>query len=112
MIAERIELNIAKEFCRVPGPRKRTEGKFSGEQFLQDLLRPRFQEALSAGLPLHVNLDGATGYPTSFLEEAFGGLAREFGPTRVKENLEITCTDEPYLVQQIYRYIQSAKGTK
>lgn len=112
MIAQRIELNIAMEFSKMPGPRKRTEGRYSGEEFLQGLLRRRFLEALDTGSLLHVNLDGATGYPTSFLEEAFGGLAREFGPAKVKENLDITCADEPYLHDQIYRYIQNAKGIK
>lgn len=109
MIAERIELCIAKEFTSIPGPRKRSEGEYSGQQFLEDLLRPRYLEAQKGGGLLHVNLDGAVGYPTSFLEEAFGGLAREFGPEEVEKNLEITCTDERYIEEQIRNYIRDAK---
>jgi hypothetical protein len=109
MIIQRIELNVATEFSTLPGPRKRVEGNDSGEQFLEELLRPRFLEALDGGTPLHVNLDGAAGYPTSFLEEAFGGLAREFGSKKVEENLDVTCTDEPYLREQIFRYIRHAE---
>ena len=112
MIAQRIELNIASDFATMPGPRKRHEGEHSGEEFLQDMLRPRFLEALAANSLLVVNLDGAIGYPTSFLEEAFGGLAREFGSTKVAENLELVCIDEPYLVEQINRYIRDAKRLK
>src|SRR5437016_11906193 len=99
MITSRIDLNIAAEFTAFPGPRKKTEREFSGEQFLDELLRPRFLAAREARNTLHVNLDGDAGYPTSFLEEAFGGLAREFGSEEVKRVLEIACTDEPYLVE-------------
>jgi hypothetical protein len=98
MTVSREDLNVASEFSVTPGPRKRTEADFSGQQFLEDLLRPRFLSAHSSGSILHVNLDGAAGYPTSFLEEAFGGLAREFGAKVVLAGLEISSFDEPYLV--------------
>jgi uncharacterized protein DUF4325 len=108
MILQRVELNVAKEFARIPGPRKRAEGEFSGEEFLETQLRPRFIEAQQSGATLHVNLDGTVGYGTSFLEEAFGGLAREFGVREVEQHLEVTCTDEPYLQDQIWKYIRNA----
>ena len=110
--AMRFELNVVGEFTDTPGPRKREEGTHSGEQFLNDLLRPRFVAAKAAGHMLRVNLDGAVGYPTSFLEEAFGGLAREFGSDEVDRKLEIKCNDEPYLEQQIRKYIREAKQTR
>jgi hypothetical protein len=109
MIGHRIELNIATEFTATPGPRRRSEGPNSGEEFLSKILRPRFMSALNAGGTLCVNLDGAIGYPTSFLEEAFGGLAREFGPEKVDGMIDIICTDEPYLPDQIRKFIRSAK---
>jgi len=112
MIEQRTELSIASEFTRTPGPRKRSEGDHSGEQFLEELLRPRFASTLETGGKLHVNLDGAAGYPTSFLEEAFGGLAREYGSSLVEQVLEFTCNDEPYLEAQIRKYIREAKQTK
>jgi hypothetical protein len=112
MIAERFELSIATDFTVVPGPRHRSEGDYSGEEFLDKLLRPRFVDARDNDAVLHVNLDGAVGYPTSFLEQAFGGLAREFGAEEVERHLEITCTDEPYLLDQIRSYIQNANKLK
>lgn len=108
MVGETVGVNIAKEFTYTPGPRKRTEGDFSGEEFLDVLLRPRFILATESGAKLQVNLDGAAGYPSSFLEEAFGGLAREFGVSKVLDNIEIVCNDEPYLAEQIQRYVQRA----
>jgi hypothetical protein len=112
MITQKMDLNIAKEFTDTPGPRKRAEGEHSGQQFLEELLRPRFVSALESGSMLHVNLDGAVGYPTSFLEEAFGGLAREFGSDKVQGNIEITCNDEPYIGEQIRKYIRNANLLK
>jgi hypothetical protein len=112
MIAERIEINIAREFTDTPGPRKRSEGDHSGEEFLNDFLRPRFVAARDAKAKLCINLDGAIGYPTSFLEEAFGGLARAFGREAVEQTLEITCNDEPYLEEQVLKYIRAADGTR
>lgn len=109
MTAQHMDLNVASEFTTTPGPRKRLEGAFSGEQFLEDCLRPRFLSAVNGASVLCVNLDGAAGYPTSFLEEAFGGLAREFGSEKVKASLELVCNDEPYLAEDINRYIREAK---
>lgn len=112
MIEQRMEINIAKEFSRTPGPRKRTEGESSGQQFLEEFLRPRFVAAREAGVKLSVNLNGAAGYPSSFLEEAFGGLAREFGSATVEQTLRIVCDDEPYLREQIEKYIREAAVAK
>lgn len=108
MVMTQMELNIAREFTDIPGPRKRSEGPFSGEEFLQDLLRPRFVAAREAGAKLAVKLDGAAGYPTSFLEEAFGGLAREFGSAEVQRVIEVICNEEPYLKDQVWKYVKDA----
>ena len=106
-------LKIATEFSEVLGPRFRGEGFHSGEQFRDDLLRPRFDEAKEVGQRLLVDLDGAAGYPTSFLEEAFGGLARIYSPEKVLTVLLFKSDDEPYLKSDIERYIREAKqGTK
>jgi len=112
MISQQIDLNLATEFTTTPGPRKRSEGKFSGQQFREEILDMRFCEAESADAFLRVNLDGAVGYPTSFLEEAFGGLARKYGIERVLKRIEITSQNEPYLVQDITRYIREANTKK
>ena len=102
------ELNIASEFTTTPGPRHPEEGEFSGEAFLEALLLPRFDAAVAARTTLTVNLDGAAGYPTSFLEAAFGGLSRQRGTALVEGHLKLICTDEPYLEAEIQKYIREA----
>ena len=103
-------LSVAMEFSKVPGPRSREEGPFSAEEFLDDLLQPRFTEAEQAGESLLVDLDGGYGYATSFLEEAFGGLARRLSsPERVLEVLRFKSDEEPYLCDDVKRYVVEAK---
>lgn len=101
------------DFTRFPGPRFRSEGPHSGEEFRDRFLAPLFAEAQSKGERLTVILDGVTfGYPTSFLEEAFGGLARRVGdPQEVLRVLDLHSEEEPGLVEEIRRYIQSALQT-
>ena len=101
-------LKIAEEFSDVPGPRARNEGHYSAEEFRQELLQPRFEQAEEAGQRLLVDLDGGSGYATSFLEEAFGGLARTFTPERVLKVLEFKSEEEPYLRSDVVRYIREA----
>ena len=64
-----------KDFTNAPSGRFISEGGFSGEQFRNDILEPAFLRAKTEGTTLHVNVD-CIGYPSSFFNEAFGGLAR------------------------------------
>ena len=102
-------LCIATEYSKFPGPRFKHEGRHSAEEFRNNLLEPRFQEAQRSGKRLLVDLDGGYGYATSFLEEAFGGLARIHGPDVVLRALRFRSNDEPYLVDDVRRYILEAK---
>lgn len=100
-------VNIADEFSKTPGPRSRAEGQFSAEEFLDTLLVVKFQEALDNGANLIVVLDGTAGYATSFLEGAFGELARRFSKKTVKSTIHFISTEEPYLIDEINQYIEN-----
>jgi hypothetical protein len=104
----KIKLKVLNEFSRTPGPRHISEGNFSGELFLKEHLAPKFQEALKQNAKLCVDLDGTAGYATSFLEEAFGGLARKYGSEEVLRHIEFITDDEPYLEDDIRTYIKEA----
>lgn len=103
-----MELSVAKEFTTTPGPRSSEDGEFSGEEFLERLLSPKFNSAIEAREALLVDLDGTEGYATSFLEAAFGGLARRFGPQKILSTLKFKSDDEPFLVGEIEKYIREA----
>jgi hypothetical protein len=102
-------VSVADDFSTTPGPRTREEGQYSGELFLDTILKQRFEEAVAANGILLVDLDGTEGYATSFLEAAFGGLVRlHKDPEFVLKRLQFRCFDEPYLKDEIEGYIREA----
>jgi hypothetical protein len=103
-------ISIASDFSDTPGPRFRHEGDFSGQAFLEDLLEPKYIEAAKSGAKLTVDLDGTEGYATSFLEAAFGGLARKHPPESVLQTIDFKCEDEPLLKNEITFYIKEARN--
>lgn len=107
-VAEQLTIRIARDFTQTPGSRHKDEGAFSGEEFLNNILLTKFEQAESDGTSLQIDLDGTEGYATSFLEEAFGGLARKFGSKRVLKTLEFKSDDEPLLIEEIKSYIKEA----
>jgi hypothetical protein len=102
-------IQVAKDFSETPGPRFKEEGPFSGEEFLEKLLLPAYKQVVADGGTLLVDLDGTEGYATSFLEAAFGELARKFPPAEVLASIAFKSEDEPYLVEEVKRYIMEAR---
>lgn len=95
-------INVAKDYSRFPAGRFRTDGPYSGERFRQEVLEP----ALNQADVIEVELDGVSGFGSSFLDEAFGGLVRgnivslKDAPRRIK----LHATDES-LVIEIFGYM-------
>ncbi len=105
-------INIARDYSDVPGPRYVHEGPHSGEDFRESILLPQFKAARQADEQLTIELDGARyGYPTSFLEEAFGGLARSVGIDVALAGLTFISVKSPLLVDEIEGYIRDAEKT-
>lgn len=98
---------VAKEFSETPAGRHITDGPYSGEAFRERLLYPALMEGSRC---VEVDLDGALGYGSSFLEEAFGGLVREkhMHIKDLKERLMIKSTRRLYR-ERIWSYIQDAE---
>lgn len=65
-------VNVARDFSPFLGGRIPEHGEFNGQEFRDKFLIPPIQ----AGNGVCVNFDGVVGLPSSFLEEAFGGLVR------------------------------------
>lgn len=95
-----MELNIAKDYSNTPGGRFISEGDFSGEDFREKLLKPKYLEAKNKKEKLIINMDGCYGYAPSFLDESFGGLSREMNED-ILEYIEIVSQDEPGLIDRI-----------
>ena len=94
-------ITIASEFSRYPAGRYNDDGPYSGQLFRENHLAPAFAGAER----VRVVLDGARGYGSSFLEEAFGGLVRSgYEINEVLDRLELVSKD-PTLIIEILDYI-------
>ena len=96
-------INVERDFSRYPAGRFIADGPYSGEKFRKDFLVP----ALSNNpQKVTVELDGARGYGSSFLEEAFGGLVRRegFSAEFVLRTIEFK-SDDVSLIEEIRDYI-------
>lgn len=96
-----INFSIAKDFTDTPGGRYIKEGEFSGEEFRVNKLIPLYEAAVEKGCTILMDLDGCMGYPSSFLDESFGGLARLYPKDKVFERFEFISEDQPGLIDEI-----------
>lgn len=95
-------MRVSEQFSRFLGGRYRDDGPWSGEQFRDDFLIPALADAIQNGEQLIIDLDGVAGVPSSFLEEAFGGLLRhtDWAPAQLQRSLKLIANDPdlwPYL---------------
>lgn len=103
---ERRVISVAKEFSRYPAGRYQSDGPYSGEAFREKFLIP----AVRSGATIVVDLEGARGYGSSFLEEAFGGLVRKgFPSAEILERISFQSQDGS-LIQEIKDYIREARA--
>lgn len=55
-----MQISVSSDFTKYPGARFKTDGNFSGEQFYEDLLLKKYEEALSKNERLIVSFDGVS----------------------------------------------------
>lgn len=104
-----MKMSVVKitDFSPFPAGRYIDDGPYSGQAFRDNVLIPNLNE----NDVVKVDLSGAFGFGSSFLEEAFGGLVRagHFTLKMLKQRLKIESEDDPMVVDEIWYYIQSAK---
>lgn len=106
-----ITVNILKDFTDTPGARYKADGSFSGEEFREKFLEKHF-EYPDANYKIAIILDGTEGYATSFLEEAFGGLALNYGKEKCLDRLEFVSNEDKLLIDEIKYYIKHCDDKK
>lgn len=112
--------NVAEEFTDEPGGRFYSDGDGSGEEFRDEHLTRLVNEALESNEVVTINFDGVWGIPTSFSEEAFGGMIRhnpQWPAARVFQLVHIEAPKSPKLwayvafAQQAFqRAVEKAQG--
>jgi len=95
-------INIERNFSRYPAGRYFDDGPYSGQRFREEFLIP----ALSGTDKVIVELDGARGYGSSFLEEAFGGLVRKGYSVDDLLNRLVLKGQDNSLIEEINGYIR------
>lgn len=100
------KISIATDFSSVPLGRFPNDSLFNGTAFREKWLLP----ALAKHNSFQVDFDGAEGYGSSFLEEAFGGLVRlhGFGPDEILKRISLISNEDPTLIDEVRQYIQDA----
>jgi hypothetical protein len=103
-MADRITINVGKDFSRFPVGRYLADGDSNGERFREQCLRP----ALVRAEKVEIVFDDALGYGSSFLEEAFGGLVRNgYSAAALLAKLILTTGDDS-LREEVEQYIRDA----
>ena len=98
---------VAEQFSTTLGGRFEADGPNSGELFRKEFLEPILQKGSSATIVL----DGARGYPSAFLEEAFGGLIRAgYSKETVKASFKYIANDRGFarFIDRIEEFIEIA----
>lgn len=104
-------ISIARDYTRYPGPRYDRHGPNSGERFRDQILIPALQQALKEGGTVTVLLDGVSGFGSSFLEEAFGGLVRKgYTAAELRRLLRVAADTDRFQhhVRSAEKYIKEA----
>lgn len=104
------KINIAKDFTPEPYGRYPSDGKHNGTEFRDHWLAPSLKEFNV----VTIIMDGAEGYGSSFLDEAFGGLVKlsHYSATELHAKLLFVSNDDPSLEVEIWSYIDEAKPSK
>lgn len=84
---EKVYLSV-KDYTEDPGPRYKRQDlegtDTSGEMFYIQKLNAAFLECIKGDKELVLLLDGVSGYPSSFLDEAIGELVYDFTLEKVR----------------------------
>lgn len=108
-----IKISIAKDFSLYPGARYRTDGDNSGQQFYEDILKPKFNKVWKdSKKTLLIDFDGTFGYASSFISEIFNSLVKDFKNKKViLKKVIIKSEDDPFLIQAVKHIINENKTT-
>lgn len=100
---------VRKDFSDNPGARYRDDGPFSGQQFLEEILEPKFQNAVEGNYLLEIDLDGVWGYPSSFVSGSFGKLSMKYTNTKVLKHIRFISRDSKIREEKIINEIKNPR---
>ena len=75
--------------------------------FFEEILRERFNKAVDGQYILLIDLDGAWGYPSSFVGGSFGKLSMEKGSQLVLKHLDFKSDKNPLRIDKVKNEIKN-----
>jgi hypothetical protein len=104
-----IKYKFINEYTEFPGGRFERLGPFSGEDFREKVLR----EIFDSGNKIEIDATGVvTSFSPSFLDEAFGTLAAEYGYENFLNTVTLFSQDNPNLTDKMLYYVKRAVNVK
>jgi hypothetical protein len=105
-----ISLNFSRDFSRFPGARYKADGPNSAEAFMDNVLIPAMDKADRVILDFGSGGDSTPyGMPSSFCEEAFGGLVRKYGLATVQDKLWLVASkDFFFMIENVNKLMLNA----
>lgn len=100
---------IRDDFTKTPGGRWKKLGPYSGEEFFDTILETKYIEAREKNEELFIDLDGVTGYPSSFRDQSFGELGRKYGGEEVLKICKFKSEDTPSYIEDMKRTVLGEK---
>lgn len=100
-------INIVQDFTDTPGARYRTDGDYSGQEFLENILKPKFELALKEKQKLVIDLSHLWGLPSSFVSGSFGLLSIEKTAKLLLDNMEFISVDNPLRIEKVINEIKN-----
>jgi hypothetical protein len=91
------------DFSETPGGRYKKEGPFSGEEYRETVLIPAVKKG-----HVTISISGIAGASASFLEEAFGGIVRKFGPEIADQVNVLLDTENSGYAEKITTFMREA----
>ena len=98
---EIFKYNFSEEFTRYPGPRFKRLGKYSGEEFRDDILKP----LLENNELIEIDASNIRSFNPSFLDEVFSYLAEELGLEEFKKRINFYSTTDKNLEKKMMSYV-------
>jgi hypothetical protein len=95
-------------YSKTPGPRYKSEGPYSAEEYLETILVPALTQSINNGKSLYFELNNVQSLPACFMDEVSRGLIETFGIKNIDNYLIIT-SDRSDFHRQFMSYIQKYK---
>lgn len=102
-MSNNVIINISKDFTQFPGARYVTDGKFSGEEFYETILKPKVESVWNnQNATITIDFDGTYGFASSFISEIAIRLVNDFkDKKKIYKKIIFKSEEDPLLIDSL-----------